>query len=124
MVGGNVDILNFLHHYRQHGQARNFHDIRLQFLYFLGMGNIRIDLPSDLVQAANLEIENVSQEAARLLALELYREGKVSLGRAAELCQTPLAAFMEFSAKHGVSPLRYKPEELDEESRLSGRLKA
>jgi hypothetical protein len=38
----------------------------------------------------------------RLLALELYREDKVSLGRAAELCQRPLAAFMDFAAKHAV----------------------
>ena len=32
-----------------------------------------------------------------MLALELYREDKVSLGRAAEICQTPLAAFMDFA---------------------------
>ena len=60
-------------------------------------------LPSELLRAANLEeSSSLSQEAARLLALELYREDKVSLGRAAELCQTPLAAFMDFAAKHGV----------------------
>jgi len=39
-----------------------------------------------------------------LLALELYPEDKVSLGRAAELCQTPLAAFMNFAAKRGLPP--------------------
>jgi hypothetical protein len=38
----------------------------------------------------------------RLLALELDREDTVSLGRAAELCQTPLAAFMDFAVKHRV----------------------
>ena len=36
----------------------------------------------------------LSQEAARLLAREFCHEDKVSLGRAAELCRTPLAAFM------------------------------
>jgi len=51
-----------------------------------------------------LEGSSLSQEAARLLALELYREDRVSLGRAAELCQTPLVAFMDFAAKHGVPP--------------------
>jgi predicted HTH domain antitoxin len=76
------------------------------------------------VKAANLEEGNLSQEAARLLALELYREDKVSLGRAAELCQTPLAAFMDFAAKHKVPPLRYTHEDLDEERRSGDRLEA
>jgi predicted HTH domain antitoxin len=81
------------------------------------MKTVDVKLPSDLVEAADLENTNVSQEAARLLALELYREDKVSLGRAAELCQTPLASFMDFVAKHGVPPLRYSFEELEEERR-------
>ena len=72
-------------------------------------------LPLALLKAANPEEKNVSQEAARLLALELYREEKVSLGRAAELCQTPLAEFMDFVAQHGVPPLRYSLEDLQEE---------
>jgi len=71
------------------------------------METVDVKLPSELVRAANLEEGSLSQEAARLLALELYREDKISLGRAAELCQTPVAAFMDFAAKHGVPPLRY-----------------
>jgi len=86
------------------------------------MKTVDVKLPSDLVEAANLENADVSQEAARLLALELYREDKVSLGRAAELCQTPLAAFMDFVAKHGVPPLRYSFEELEEERRSTDEL--
>ncbi len=85
---------------------------------------MRVDLPSALLRAANLEEKNLSQEAARLLALELYREDKVSLGRAAELCETPLAAFMDFAAKHGVPPLRYSFEDLEEERQTADRLKA
>ena len=85
---------------------------------------MRIELPSALVRAANLEEGNLSQEAARLLAVELYREDKISLGRAAELCQTPLAAFMDFAAKHSAPPLRYVYEELEDESRATGHLEA
>jgi len=58
------------------------------------------------------------------LALQLYREDKVSLGRAAELCQTPVAAFLDFAAKHGVPPLRYSFEGLEEERKTAERLKA
>lgn len=86
------------------------------------MENIRVDLPSALLRAANLEQGNLSQETARLLALELFREERVSLERAAELCQTPLAAFMDFAAKHGVPPLRYTSEELEAERRSTDRL--
>jgi predicted HTH domain antitoxin len=88
------------------------------------METVRIELPSALLKAANLEEGNLSEEAARLLALELYREGKVSVGRAAELCQTPLAAFLEFSAKHGVPPLQYNSEDLEEERRSTDRIEA
>ena len=86
------------------------------------MDTERVELPSALLRAAKLEGANVSEEAARLLALELYREDKVSLGRAAELCQTPLAAFMEFVANHGAPPLRYTVEDLEEERQSAGRL--
>ena len=88
------------------------------------METVNVELPSALVKAANLEERNLSEEAARLLALELYREEKVSLGRAAELCRTPLAAFMDFAAKHGVPPLRYSYEDLEEERRSTDRLEA
>jgi predicted HTH domain antitoxin len=88
------------------------------------METVDVKLPSELLRVANLEEGSLSQEAARLLALELYREDKVSLGRAAELCQTPLAAFMDFAAKHGVPPLRYSFEDLEEERQTADRLKA
>jgi predicted HTH domain antitoxin len=85
------------------------------------METVRIELPTALLKAANLEGRNLSQEAARLLALELYCEDKVSLGRAAELCQTPLAAFMDF-AQHSVAPLRYRHQDLEEERRSTEHL--
>jgi predicted HTH domain antitoxin len=77
-----------------------------------------------MLRVANLEESSLSQEAARLLALELYREDKISLGRVAELSQTPVAAFMEFAAKHGVPPLRYSFEDLEDEHQAADRLKA
>jgi predicted HTH domain antitoxin len=88
------------------------------------METVDVKLPSELLRVANLEQSTLSEEAARLLALELYREDKVSLGRAAELCQTPVAAFMDFAAKHGVPPLRYSFEDLEEERQTADRLKA
>lgn len=76
------------------------------------METVKVELPLALLRAANLEGSNFSQEAARLLALELYREDKVSLERAAELCQTPLAAFEDFAAMRSIPPLQGSPRPL------------
>src|SRR5882672_12052909 len=38
------------------------------------METVDVKLPSELLKAANLEESRLSEEAARLLALELYRE--------------------------------------------------
>jgi hypothetical protein len=56
--------------------------------------------------------DDLSRQTAKLLALELFREDKISMGRAAELCHTPLAAFMEFAAEHEV-PMHYGIAELE-----------
>ncbi len=45
----------------------------------------RVHLQTDLLQAANLDLSHLSQEAAYLLALELFHEKKISLGHASEL---------------------------------------
>ena len=80
------------------------------------METTRLEVPTALLRAAELDTANLSKEAAQMIALELLREKKVSLCRAAELCVTPLAAFMDFVAKHGVSPLRNSFGDLEEES--------
>lgn len=76
------------------------------------MKAVQVQLPEDLAEAAQLNRANPSPDAARLLALELFREDKVSLGRAAELCQTPVEAFMEFAGQHQ-APLHYGTAELE-----------
>ena len=85
------------------------------------MASVNIQLPADLVSVAKLADGDVSHEAAKLIALELFREDKISMGRAAELCQTPLEAFMEFAGEHGVA-LHYGIEELEEDRRTAERL--
>lgn len=85
------------------------------------MQTVSVEIPTELVLAAGLNTDNLSAETARLLALGLYREDKVSLGRASELCQMPVEQFMEFAAQHDV-PLHYGDEELEEDRRTLERL--
>ena len=66
-------------------------------------------------------MDSLSAEATRLLALELYREDRLSLGRAAELCRMPLEAFMQFAARHN-APLHYNGDDLEEDRRTLERL--
>ena len=84
---------------------------------------MNLELPADLVSAAKLDQGNLSREAVKLIALEMFRERAVSLGWAAEPCDTPLAAFMDFAAAHGVPPLNYGMEQLEEDRRTLGKLR-
>jgi predicted HTH domain antitoxin len=77
---------------------------------------VQVQLSEDLAEAAQLNRSNPSADAARLLALELFREDKISLGRAAELCETPVEAFMEFAGQRQV-PLHYGAAELEADRR-------
>jgi predicted HTH domain antitoxin len=80
---------------------------------------VRVDIPTELVRAAGWNAENLSAEASAVLALELYRQDKVSLGRAAELCELPVEQFMQFGAQHNV-PSHYGVVELEEDRRALG----
>ena len=75
------------------------------------MSTVQVDLPEELLQAAKISglefsPETISREVAKLLALELFREDVVSLGRAAELCGVSQAEFMEYATDREV-PLHY-----------------
>lgn len=77
------------------------------------METVQVDLPTELLQAARID----AREVPKLLALELFREDVVSLGRAAELSGVPLAEFMEFAAEREV-PLHYLPDDLNDDHRV------
>ena len=88
------------------------------------MSQVNLNLPEERLKAAGLNSGDVSQEAAKLIALELFREQRVSVGRAAELCGVPLAAFMDFAAAHEVPPLNYGIAELEEDRQTIAKLRS
>lgn len=85
------------------------------------MDGVQVTLPAELLEAAGVDAADASRDAAMLLALELFRENKVSLGRAAELCQTSVEAFMIFAGRHKV-PMHYNVSDLEEDGRTLERL--
>ena len=86
------------------------------------MPNVTIEIPADVLTLADVPGVSDSNRATLLLALELYREGRVSLGRAAELAGVGIEEFMEFSAHRQVS-LHYGEADLAEDHATAERLK-
>ncbi len=90
------------------------------------MTTVQVDLPEELLRAASVfanthSTASASREVAKLLALELFREGEVSLGRAAELCGVSQAEFMQFAAEREV-PLHYTIDDLEQDRKFIERL--
>jgi len=56
-------------------------------------------------------------ELKLLLAIKLYEDRLVSLGKAAEVAGYSEKAFAEVLLRRGVSPLQYEKTDLDEELR-------
>ncbi len=86
------------------------------------MATVEIKISDELLKAAKVPAERRSEEVAKLLALELYRERAISLGRAAELGEVSIAEFMEFAGEREVEldfgaedpqPDRLSPERLN-----------
>jgi predicted HTH domain antitoxin len=85
------------------------------------MGDVQITLPAELLEAAGVNPADASRESAMLLTLELYRENRISIGRAAELCDTPLEAFMVFAGQREV-PMHYRVSDVEEDRETLERL--
>ena len=85
------------------------------------MDGVQVTLPAEPLEAAGVNPADASRGAAMLLALELYREHRISLGRAAELCQMPVEAFMLFAGRHE-APIHYSASDLEEDRRTLERL--
>ena len=51
------------------------------------MQKVSVEIPSELILAAGLDTTNLSAETARLLALELYRDGDVAFDQVEALSE-------------------------------------
>jgi len=70
------------------------------------MSTVQVELAEELLTVAGVQNSLPSQSAAKLIALELFREQRISLGKAAELAGVSVEEFMAFSAERDV-PLHY-----------------
>ncbi len=82
---------------------------------------VQIELQEDLLRAAAVSKSEVSSEIPKLIALELFREHKISLGKAAELSRVSVEEFLQFAAGREV-PLHYTLEDLERDRTTLSRM--
>jgi predicted HTH domain antitoxin len=79
------------------------------------MGTIPVELDQDLVALLE-ELQRPAKETAReLIVLELYRQGDVSSGRAAQLLGMDREEFIGYASKQGIPYFQLEDEELRRE---------
>lgn len=71
---------------------------------------VRLKLPGELAEAVSPR--SLEDEARLLIALELYREGRVSLGKTAEVAGLSVGDFM-YELRVRRIPLNYDAEDLE-----------
>jgi predicted HTH domain antitoxin len=85
------------------------------------MSTVQVELPEELITLANVS-GTPSRSASRLIALELFRERRVSAGKAAELAGVSLDEFLEFAAQREV-PMHYTVADWEQDQVVARKLK-
>jgi predicted HTH domain antitoxin len=79
------------------------------------MATPSIELDRDLVDLLE-ELQRPAKEAAReLIVLELYRQGEVSSGRAAQLLGKEREEFIRYASERGIPYFQLEGDELQRE---------
>jgi predicted HTH domain antitoxin len=86
------------------------------------MGAVHVELDQDLVDLLEELNRPVRQAARELIVLELYRQGEVSSGKAAELLGLRREEFIRHASKQGIPYFQLDGEELEREIEASRKL--
>jgi len=73
---------------------------------------VALDLPRDLLGALDVPQARLEVRLRELIALELFREGRISSGKGAELLGISKLEFIHLLTQHGLSYFTESPEEL------------
>lgn len=82
---------------------------------------LRIPYDDAVLLASSQTREEFEKEARFLLAAKLFDLGRLSSGKAAELCGLPRAVFLLSLERVGISPVQLRTEDLDDEVRFAQR---
>lgn len=73
---------------------------------------IEIELPRDLIAAMNIPEVDLGRRAQEWVVLELFQEGEISAGRAAEILGMPKLRFLDLLERRNLPYLDASPLEL------------
>ncbi len=76
---------------------------------------LKLFVPEEILYTLNESKNGFIKQMKFFTALELFRNHKLSLGKAAELAEMEQVEFMFESGKYGVSVIDYDPEDFNEE---------
>ncbi len=80
------------------------------------MQTISVDLPSDLINIFKIREKDFPSVVRETLSVELYREGLISIGKAAEIAGVSIWEMQEILTKRKI-PINYYPEDLEKDIR-------
>jgi predicted HTH domain antitoxin len=83
---------------------------------------VAVELDDEIVAAMGAPNGKLDQLAQELIVLELHRERKISLGKAAALLGMPLLDYIRFSGDRGVPYLNWDREDWEMEREAIERL--
>ena len=86
------------------------------------MGTTEVELDQDLVALLEQLRRPVKEAARELIVLELYREGLLSSGRAAEVLGLSREDFIKCASARGIPYFQLRDDELRQEIKQSGSL--
>ena len=73
---------------------------------------IEVDLPQDIIFAMRgLKRDHIKEKLKKALAIILFQEGSISLGKAAELAEMNIVRFTELLTEHGIPSYEYTDED-------------
>ena len=78
---------------------------------------VRLQFPRDLLGALEVPQERLEARLRELIVLQLFREGRISSGKGAELLGISKLEFIQLLARHGIPYFTAAPEELISEVR-------
>lgn len=73
---------------------------------------VALQFPRNLLGVLDVSQEHLADRLQTLIAVALFREGKISAGKGAELLGISKLAFVHLLAQHGVAYFTETPEEL------------
>ena len=79
------------------------------------MGVIHVDLPESLLLSTGQSQEEFVRDAKFFVALKFFELGRISSGRAAEICGVPRVEFLLLAGRSGVPVADLDAEELRRE---------